>query len=73
MSARAPFEDTLARLTAIFEQRSIPYALMGGLAVAAWGAPRATEDVGLLAGTGQSDAPQPGTSPKSRITGRRGG
>lgn len=55
MSARAPFEDTLARLAAIFEQRSIPYALMGGLAVAAWGAPRATEDVDLLAGTGQSD------------------
>jgi len=55
VSARAPFEATLARLTAIFEQRSIPYALMGGLAVAAWGAPRATEDVDLLAGTGQSD------------------
>lgn len=37
------------RLAAVFRERGIPYALIGGLAVAAWGAPRATEDIDLLA------------------------
>ncbi|MBI4587882.1 MAG: nucleotidyl transferase AbiEii/AbiGii toxin family protein [Candidatus Rokubacteria bacterium] len=32
----------------------MPYALIGGLAVAAWGAPRATEDIDLLADVGPS-------------------
>jgi len=46
---RGRFEDALANLSAIFQERGVAYALMGGLAVAAWGAPRATEDIDLLA------------------------
>jgi len=46
---RGRFEDALANLFAIFQERGVAYALMGGLAVAAWGAPRATEDIDLLA------------------------
>lgn len=49
MTVGGPFEDALARLVAVFQKRGIPYTLMGGLAVAAWGAPRATEDIDLLA------------------------
>lgn len=49
MTAGGPFEEALARLVAVLEQRRVPYAVIGGLAVAAWGAPRATEDIGLLA------------------------
>jgi hypothetical protein len=36
-------------LIAAIEERGIPYALAGGLAVAVWGAPRATTDIDLLA------------------------
>ncbi|MFQ5828512.1 MAG: nucleotidyl transferase AbiEii/AbiGii toxin family protein [Candidatus Methylomirabilia bacterium] len=39
----------MARLVAVFQKRRVSYALMGGLAVAAWGVPRATEDIDLLA------------------------
>lgn len=49
MTAGGPFEEALARLVAVLEQRRVPYAVIGGLAVAAWGAPRATEDIDLLA------------------------
>lgn len=49
MTAEGRFEDALARLAALFQERRLPYALIGGLAVAAWGAPRATEDIDLLA------------------------
>jgi len=49
MTAGGPFGEALARLTAVFEERGIPHALIGGLAVAVWGAPRATEDIDLLA------------------------
>ena len=49
MRERGRFEDALARLTAFFEEQRIPYAVIGGLAVAAWGAPRATEDIDFLA------------------------
>ena len=49
MTEGGRFEDALANLAAIFQERRVPYALMGGLAVAAWGAPRATEDIDLLA------------------------
>ncbi|MBI2369488.1 MAG: nucleotidyl transferase AbiEii/AbiGii toxin family protein [Deltaproteobacteria bacterium] len=44
----------MARLAALFQERNVPYALIGGLAVAAWGAPRATEDIDLLADVGPS-------------------
>ena len=54
MTRGGGFEDTLASIAAIFQERNIPYALMGGLAVAAWGAPRATEDIDLLADVGPS-------------------
>lgn len=49
MTVGGEFGDALARLVAVFQQRRVPCALMGGLAVAAWGAPRATEDIDLLA------------------------
>lgn len=49
MTDGGQFEDALASLATIFKERSVPYALIGGLAVAAWGAPRATEDIDLLA------------------------
>ena len=41
--------DELDALIAALEARSAPYALAGGLAVAVWGAPRATSDIDLLA------------------------
>ncbi len=37
MRERGRFEDALVRLTAFFEGRRIPYAVIGGFAVAAWG------------------------------------
>ena len=49
MTEGGRFEDVLASLVRIFQERSVPHALIGGLAVAAWGAPRATEDIDLLA------------------------
>lgn len=49
MTQQRGFEEALASLAAIFEAQHVPYALMDGLAVAAWGAPRATEDVDFLA------------------------
>lgn len=49
MTGEGRFEDALASLAAVFRERSVPYAVIGGLAVAAWGAPRATEDIDLLA------------------------
>ena len=49
MTEGGRFEEVLARLGTIFEERRLSYALMGGLAVAAWGAPRATEDIDVLA------------------------
>ena len=49
MTREGQFEATLASLAAVLRERAVPYALMGGLAVAAWGAPRATEDIDLLA------------------------
>lgn len=49
MTEGGRFADALASLVAVFEERGIPYALIGGLAVAVWGAPRATEDIDLLA------------------------
>lgn len=49
MTSGGRFENVLASLLAIFHERHIPHALIGGLAVATWGAPRATEDIDLLA------------------------
>lgn len=40
--------DELLALTAAFAEDRIDYALVGGLAVAVWGAPRATKDIDLL-------------------------
>jgi predicted nucleotidyltransferase len=45
----APFEEVLERVVGVFERTGIAHALIGALAVAAWGAPRATEDIDLLA------------------------
>ncbi len=56
MTPAGPFEDALARLASVFRQRGASYAVIGGLAVAAWGAPRATEDIDLLADIVPSDA-----------------
>lgn len=49
MTAGARFEEALTRLVGVFERFGAPYALIGGLAVATWGTPRATEDIDILA------------------------
>ena len=40
--------DELRAILEALEQAQIPHALVGGLAVAVWGAPRATKDIDLL-------------------------
>jgi hypothetical protein len=40
--------DELRAVLAALDQASVDYALIGGLAVAVWGAPRATKDIDLL-------------------------
>ena len=40
--------DELTALVKALDQAGIEYALVGGLAVAVWGAPRATQDIDLL-------------------------
>lgn len=40
--------EQLAAIVAALEGARIEYALVGGLAVAVWGAPRATQDIDLL-------------------------
>jgi hypothetical protein len=40
--------DELTGVLAALDAASIDYALVGGLAVAVWGAPRATKDIDLL-------------------------
>jgi hypothetical protein len=49
MTEPGQFEAALVRLDAAFETLRAADALIGGLAVAVWGAPRATEDIDLLA------------------------
>ena len=43
-----PLEEALVESVAILDSRSIPYAVIGGLANAVWGHPRATLDVDLV-------------------------
>jgi predicted nucleotidyltransferase len=43
------FESSLEKLASVLKEQGVSYALIGGLAVAAWGMPRATEDIDLLA------------------------
>lgn len=45
MTGKESFESTLAKLSSVLKERGVSYALIGGLAVAAWGTPRATEDI----------------------------
>ncbi len=40
--------DEFDRLIDTLESRGLPYAVAGGLAVAVWGAPRATTDIDIL-------------------------
>lgn len=40
--------DELVALTAALDAAGVDYALIGGLAVAVWGVPRATKDIDLL-------------------------
>lgn len=40
--------DELSTIVRALDQAGIEYALVGGLAVAVWGAPRATQDIDLL-------------------------
>jgi hypothetical protein len=40
--------EELAALIRELDQAAIEYALVGGLAIAVWGAPRATQDIDLL-------------------------
>ncbi|MEN8148556.1 MAG: nucleotidyl transferase AbiEii/AbiGii toxin family protein [Planctomycetota bacterium] len=45
MPESGPFEKTLSRLAAAFDRDSIPYMLVGGLAVLVHGIPRLTRDI----------------------------
>lgn len=49
VTEKESFENTLAKLGLLLKERGASYALIGGLAVAVWGTPRATEDIDLLA------------------------
>jgi len=49
------FEQTM-QLLALLEQRRVPYALAGGLALAVHGVPRATSDIDLLVPPQQVEA-----------------
>lgn len=40
--------DWLVRITAAFDENEIPYAVVGGLGLAAWGCARATTDLDLV-------------------------
>ncbi len=40
--------EQLATIVRALDEAKIDYALVGGLAVAVWGAPRATQDIDLL-------------------------
>lgn len=42
------FADVIRRVAVAFDERKIPFALIGGMALAALGVPRATADVDLL-------------------------
>ncbi len=57
-------EELIALLTALAEDR-VDYAIVGGIAVAIWGAPRATKDIDLLV--------QPGDIGRAKATARRCG
>jgi hypothetical protein len=48
--------EQLMTVTATLERSGIEYALAGGLAVAVWGAPRATKDIDLLVRRERLDA-----------------
>lgn len=45
---RVTLFDELMALAAELDRSEVAYALVGGLAVAVWGAPRATKDIDLL-------------------------
>jgi hypothetical protein len=47
MSANASLESALAQTIDELNAASIPYMLLGGLALSAWGLPRATLDIDL--------------------------
>ena len=51
-----PLLDTLGRALRILDELAVPYALMGGIAMAAWGRLRATQDTDLLLGLSQVDS-----------------
>jgi hypothetical protein len=46
--ASVDLHDELTELLAGFDRDAVDYALIGGLAVAVWGAPRFTQDIDLL-------------------------
>jgi len=51
-------EEALAALARRLEQHQIPYMVIGGLASAVWGEPRATLDIDVTIATESSDALQ---------------
>ncbi len=59
MTEGGRFEDTFGRLVRVLERARVPHAVIGGLAVAAWGVPRATEDIDLLAAATPASAEGP--------------
>ena len=50
-----PLLDTLRRALRILDELAVHFALMGGIAMAAWGRLRATQDFDLLLGSSQVD------------------
>lgn len=57
--------DELRTLIRALDASGVEYALVGGLAVAVWGVPRATKDIDLLI--------QPASLPKAKATARECG
>ncbi len=53
-----PLEEALVESAAVLDSRSIPYAVIGGLANAVWGHPRATLDVDLVLWAGDERIPE---------------
>ena len=51
-------EAAVAQAAAVFESLGIPYMLIGGLAVSAWGEPRATIDADFMVWTERDDFEQ---------------
>lgn len=74
MTEPPSFEELLSRVAGLLDRMGIRSALIGGLAVATWGSPRATEDIDLLAELAPSAEVEAAAQAEGwRISWRRGG